>query len=195
MTGVLSWLQEYIAVSEAEWESIQSITEISTLKKNEMILKQGQVSTKIGLLLQGAVKTYFSDAQGNERVVGFSFEGQPLLLINSFIHQLPSSVSAITLEPSVIAWTDYKNYTAFIEQYPRYNQVLISAMIKWFAENKERMEYLNQPMAKDKYEKMCDLQPELLARVPLKYLASYLGIKQETLSRIRRKKAKSAKAV
>jgi hypothetical protein len=50
------------------------------------------------------------------------------------------------------------------------------------------MEYLHQPSAKAKFERMRQLQPKIIERVPLKYIASYLSITQETLSRIRGKK-------
>jgi hypothetical protein len=85
----------------------------------------------------------------------------------------------------VIIWTDLERYTSFTSKFPQYNKVLISALAKWFAEGKDRMEYLHQPSAKAKYERMCQLQPKIVERVPLKYIASYLGITQETLSRIR----------
>lgn len=185
MLTVQQWLQEFVQVTDEELEAIQAIIETTTLNANEVILKQGQISSSIGLLVKGAVRTYFTDTQGNDKVVGFIFEGQPLIAVESFFNQLPSSVTTVTLEPSVIVWTDLERYNAFINKFPKYNNVLISALAKWFAEGKYRMEYLHQPLAKDKYDKMCELHPKIIERVPLKYIASYLGITQETLSRIR----------
>lgn len=188
MTTIQNWLKDFIDVTDEELDAINAITETTQVKANEVILKQGQVSTRIGLLVQGAVRTYFTDTHGNDKVVGFAFEGQPLIVVDSFFNQLPSSVTSVALEPCVIIWTDLERYTAFIQKFPKYNQVLISALAKWFAEGKERMEYLHQPSAKAKYDKMYELQPQIIKRVPLKYIASYLGITQETLSRIRGKK-------
>ncbi len=185
MTIIHHWLKDFVHVTDEEWAFINSITETASLNANEEILRQGQVSTRIGMLVQGAIRTYFTDSEGNEKVVGFAFEGQPLIVIDSFFQQLPSAVTSVTLEPCVILWTDFERYTAFMNAFPKYNQVLISAMVKWFAEGKDRMEYLHRPLAKDKYEKMCELHPKIIERVPLKYIASYLGITQETLSRIR----------
>jgi CRP-like cAMP-binding protein len=188
MLTIQHWLQEFVQVTDDEIEAIQAIIETAELNANEAILKQGHVSSRIGLLVQGAVRTYFTDKQGNDKVVGFVFEGQPLIAVDSFFNQLPSSVSTVTLEPCVIVWTDLERYNAFITKFPKYNKVLISGLAKWFAEGKDRMEYLHQPLAKDKYDKMCELHPKIIERVPLKYIASYLGITQETLSRIRGQK-------
>jgi CRP-like cAMP-binding protein len=188
MTTIHNWLQDFVDVTEEELDAINEITETTQVKANEVILKQGQISTRIGLLIQGAMRTYFTDKQGNDKVVGFAFEGQPLIAVDSFFNQLPSSVTSVALEPCVIIWTDLERYTAFTNKFPKYNKVLISALAKWFAEGKDRMEYLHQPLAKAKYDKMCELQPKIVERVPLKYIASYLGITQETLSRIRGQK-------
>lgn len=185
MTTIQHWLQEFVNPTEEELQAIAAIVETAHLKANEIILKQGQVSSHIGLLLQGAVRTYFTDSEGNDKVVNFAFEGQALLVIDSFFSQIPSSITAVTLEPCTIVWASYDNYTSFVNRFPRYNQVLIAALAKWVSEGKQRMEYLHQPSAKAKYDKMCELQPKIVERVPLKYIASYLGITQETLSRIR----------
>jgi CRP-like cAMP-binding protein len=185
MTSIRDWLNEFTNVTDEELKAIEAITETTHIKANEVILKQGQVSKRVGLLLEGALRTYFTDTQGNEKVVAFAFEGQPLIVVDSFFNQLPSSVTSVALEPCVIVWTDFERYTTFINQFPKYNTVLIAAIAKWFSESKERMEYLHKPSAKARYDKMCEVEPKIIERVPLKYIASYLGITQETLSRIR----------
>lgn len=188
MVTVQNWLQNFIRPTDEELQAINEITETITVGENETIIKQGQVSDKIGFLLQGATRTIFTDNDGNERVVAFKFEGEPLIVLDSFLNQTPSGVGAVTLEPCVIIGTDYKRYAAFIQRFPHYNTVLVNALAQWFKEGRGRMEYLNQPSAKARYQAMCRLQPKIINRVPLKYIASHLGITQETLSRIRGKK-------
>lgn len=188
MITVKDWLEDLVSVTDEEWLAIQAITETNALKANEVIVQQGRPGDKIGLLVQGAVRTFFTDTNGHEKVVNFSFEGEPLILMDSFFNQMPSAVSSVTLEPSVVIWTDLARYSAFVAQYPRYNAVLISALSRWFAEGKSRMAYLHQPSAAGRYAAMCALHPKINERVPLKYIASYLSITQATLSRIRAKR-------
>ena len=188
MTTIHNWLQDFIDVTDEELNAINEITETISVKANEVILKQGEVSDKFGFLVQGSTRTYFTDKQGDEKVVAFAFEGQPLIVLDSFTNQIPSSVTSVTMEPCVIVGTDYKRFASFINKFPHYNTVLIKALAHWFAEGKDRMEYLHQPSAKAKYDKMCEIKPQIIERVPLKYIASYLGITQETLSRIRGKR-------
>jgi CRP-like cAMP-binding protein len=188
MVTIQDWLKEFVNVTDEELNAIHEITETTFLKANEVILKQGQVSNRIGFLLQGSVRTYFTDTEGNDKIVAFAFEGEPIAAIDSFFNKVPSSITSVTMEPSTIIWTDYDRYTAFVNQFPRYNTFILNALAKWFAEGKNRMEYLHKSSAKDKYAMMCKLHPKIIERVTLMYIASYLGITQYTLSRIRGKK-------
>ncbi len=188
MSLIQNWLQEFINVTEEEIIAINEITETTMVKTNEVILKQGDISDKIGLLVKGSVRTYFTDKKGNEKIVFFAFDGEPIAAIGSFFNQTPSSVTTVTLENSIIIWTDHARYISFVNKFPQYNTVILTALTRWFSEGKNRMEYLHQTSAKAKYDSMCKVNPKIIERVPLKYIASYLGITQETLSRIRRKK-------
>lgn len=188
MTIFQLWLSELTNVSEEELKFINEITESIALTAGEVIIRQGQNSNKIGFLMKGAIRSFYIDKDGNEKTVSFVFEGQPLILVGSFIGKTPSLVSVITLEPSEILWTNHDQYASFMNKFPKYNAVFIEGLAKWMDENKQRMEYLNQSSAKAKYEMMCAVDPKIIQRVPLKYIASYLGIAQETLSRVRAKK-------
>lgn len=188
MQAVKNWLKGLVEVTDEELKAMNDIVETTLVKPNEVILKQGEVADKIGMLLQGAVRTYFTDADGNERVVAFAFEGEPLIAVNSFFNRVPAPVCCATLEPTLFVWTDYERYHSFISRFPRYNSVVVNALGRGLGEGKQRMEYMHQPSAKDRYDSMCAIHPKIIERVPLKYIANYLGITQETLSRIRAKK-------
>ena len=68
------------------------------------------------------------------------------------------------------------------------NTIIITALTTWMTKDKESNRYLHLVTSKEKYDLMCELHPKIIERVPLKYIASYLGITQYTLSRIRAKK-------
>lgn len=188
MVTVHNWLREIVNVTDEELKVIDEITETENVKANEFILKQGEIANKIGFLVQGSVRTYYTDTNGNDKTVGFTFDGEPLAVIDSFFNHVPSSITSVAIEPSLIIWTDYERYSAFVTKFPRYHIAMLTALGHWFTEGKNRMEYLYKSSAKAKYETMCQLHPKIIERVPLKYIASYLGITQETLSRIRGKK-------
>jgi CRP-like cAMP-binding protein len=188
MVTIHNWLKDLVNVTEEELSVINEITETTFINANEVILKQGQISNRIGLLLQGATRTVFTDIEGNEKNLAFMFEGEPLAVIDSFLNRIPCSVSSITIEPSTIIWTDYERFISFTNRFPKYNTFIINALAKWFADGKNCMEYLHKSSAKERYDMMCKLHPKIIERVPLMYIASYLGITQHTLSRIRTQK-------
>lgn len=188
MQAVTNWLKGLVDITDEELATMNTIAETTLLKPNQVILKQGDVADKIGLLVQGAVRTYFTDANGKEHIVGFAFEGDPLLAVHSFFGRVPANMGCATLEPCLFIWTDYERYQSFISRFPRYNQVAVNALGKGLGEGRNRTEYLHHTSAKERYDGMCAIHPKIIERVPLKYVASYLGITQETLSRIRAKK-------
>lgn len=87
MVTIHNWLKDLVNVTEEELSVINEITETTFINENEVILKQGQVSNRIGLLLQGATRTVFTDIEGNEKNLAFMFEGEPLAVIDSFLKQ------------------------------------------------------------------------------------------------------------
>lgn len=188
MVTIHTWLDSLVSVSDEELTVINGICENAITKANEVLLKEGEVSRKMGLIIQGAVRCYHTGKDGNEKTISFAFEGMPIMEFDSFFNQRPSVVGAATMEPSIILWTDHSNFISFIERFPRYNQVLLVAMAREMAQAKETWQYLHLLSAKERYQTMCEQHPEIIKRVPLKYVASYLGITVETLSRIRAKK-------
>ncbi|MFN8285261.1 MAG: Crp/Fnr family transcriptional regulator [Chitinophagales bacterium] len=188
MEAVKNWLKDLVEVTDEELEAINDIVETTLVKPNEVVLKQGDIADKIGLLVQGAVRTYFTDTNGNERTISFAFEGDPMIAISSFFNRTPANLACSTLEPTLFVWTDYERYNSFVNRFPHYNTVALTALGRGLGQDKYRLEYLHLTSAKERYDGMCAMHPKIIERVPLKYIASYLGITQETLSRIRAKK-------
>jgi CRP-like cAMP-binding protein len=188
LISIQNWLKEVAHVSNEELLDIYQILETTHFESNDFIIKQGQVANKIGLLIKGSIRVYVVDMEGNEKTIKFIFENEPLMLIDSFFKNVPSSVNSIALEPTTIVWTDFKRYSDFINKYPKYNTIFLSALANWAKTDKERFNYLYLSTAKEKYVEMLKTHPQIIERVPLKYVASYLSITQYTLSRIRGKK-------
>ena len=110
MVTIQNWLKEIANITDEELIAINEITETKSVKANELILKQGEVADKFGFLVQGSTRTFFTDKDGNEKVLAFTFEGQPLIVVDSFLSQIPSAVSSATMEPCIFIGTDYKRF-------------------------------------------------------------------------------------
>jgi CRP-like cAMP-binding protein len=182
---IIDFLSAYVKISEDETAKMLSVIHFSSWPKNEVIQKQGEIPRTLAFILKGAVRTYYLDEKGHEHTVSFTFENEPLVAFDSFANQTPSSVSAITLEPTDVIWTSHPEFFGFMETFPKYEPVIRHIMGQYMVLESEHSKLLRINPARDRYEALRLARPELITRVPLKYIASYIGMTLETLSRIR----------
>lgn len=181
----LDYVSAYLKISEEELPAILERIHTSSFAKNEVILAQGSIPRSLAFVLKGAVRIYYNDQSGEEQTVNFIFENQPFVAFDSFASQTPSGVSAMALEHTELIWTSHSEFFSFLERYPRFETAVRTVMGHYMVLNTEHTKLLRINPARDRYEALCQLRPELVTRVPLKYIASYIGMTLETLSRVR----------
>lgn len=185
MKQVFDFLSQYTKVTAGEIAFIATKIHKASLARNEILLKDGEVSRNAAFILKGAVRSYFIDDKGNEHTVNFTFENEPLVAMDSFFQQTPSATYAVTLEPTEILYTSYQEFIAFMEAYPKYESVVRKIFSQYMVLEGQHAKLLRISSSRERYEALVRTQPKVLQRVPLKYIASYLDMALETLSRVR----------
>lgn len=155
--------------------------------KGHMLLEQGQICRYLYILDKGFARGFYSQG-GKDISLWFAFEGDMLASLYSCVTQKPSYTNIEMLEDSVISGLSYAQLNELYRNYPEFN--LIGRLIteQYFIELEERTLSLQFQSASDRYQRLIERYPQLLQRAPLGHIASFLGISQETLSRIRAKK-------
>jgi CRP-like cAMP-binding protein len=188
MQQVIDFISGYIKMSEDELRFIADNLQFTSFEKGEILLKQGEILNKISFIVKGAVRGYFTDENGTEHTLGFALENQPLVAFDSFTQQTPIGFTSVALENTDTIWISQSAFYNFLETYPRYEKVLRTIISQYMTIEGDKTKLLRIISAKERYKALLETHPELVKRVPLKYIASYLGITIETLSRIRAKK-------
>ena len=188
MQQVIDFISGYIQMSEDELRFVADNMQLSSFKKGEILLKQGQILNKMAFIVKGAVRGYYSDENGTEHTLGFALENQPLVAFDSFTQQTPIGFTSIALEDTDTIWISQSAFYNFLEIYPRYEKVLRTIISQYMTIEGEKTKLLRIISAKERYKALLATQPELIKRVPLKYIASYLGMTTENLSRVRSQK-------
>jgi CRP-like cAMP-binding protein len=182
-------LQQFVSLSQADWELLQSQLKEVTLQKGEYFLRQGQVNRRIGWVSAGICRYAYLTPQGEEHTKYFVREGQFVSAIESFTNQAPSADSIQALTDVRLYVLSYQAYQHLFEQslvWPKLSQKLTEHS---FAEKVKRLQPMVIQDAKSRYEAFVRNQPDVLRRVSLGYVASYLGMTQQSLSRLRRQLA------
>ncbi len=179
------YLHEHARLNEEEMGMIISKAETRTLRRGEALLQQGQVCRHKIFIEKGLLRMAGTSADGSEHIVQFSPENTWTLEVESYDRQQPAQFSIAAVENSeILMWhkTDFEYLLAHIPALKVYSQQLISRNIYT---SRQRIITAISATPEEKYEQFIQEYPQLLARVPLHMIASYLGISLKTLTRIR----------
>ena len=150
-----------------------------------MLLTQGNICRKLYFVEDGALRGYYY-LDEKEITHWFAFENDFVTSFHSFITGKPSVENIQLLEGSIL-WSIGRNeLDKLLNEFPDVERLLRIAYEKYYLRLEER--YVNSQFtsAKDRYESLIRQSPHIVERVALGQIASYLGISQETLSRIRK---------
>lgn len=176
----------YISLSDEHWEDIASYFKEINLGKNEYLFREGQISHHIYFICSGLIRNYYLQ-NGVEITRHFAQENELLSAYVSFLTQTPTLENVHTLEDCRLLQISYHDLQHIYETYPVWGNFFRQLLEKVYIETTKRIEGFICKTAEQRYVDLINRRPELLQRIPLQYLATYLGITPVSLSRIRKK--------
>jgi len=170
----------------SHWEKYKHLWRSLEAPPLTLLLKEGEICKKVYLIKQGAVRTWF-DGRDKEISFQFFFEGDVVYASDSLRRGTPSPFNIETMEPSTLYWIEAAGLDEIRRDAPLYNQIL-DRVVERQEEFMQRFFTFLKDNPQQRYENLLKHKPEIVRRVPLQYIASYLGITQVSLSRIRARK-------
>ncbi|MEO6168370.1 MAG: Crp/Fnr family transcriptional regulator [Chitinophagales bacterium] len=177
-------LSEFSSLTENEWEQLSSCFHHLSVPRGSFILKEGQICDSVYFVNKGAFRHYFLK-DGDEIHTAFSFENSFVANTRSLTEQLPSDQFIVAMENSEVIRMYRTDLFVMYKSIPSFEvigrQMLQSMIVAQEARTALFMLYTPE----ERYQKLLSEITEMLKRLPLQQIASYLGIARETLSRIR----------
>lgn len=167
-------------------ERIKSVTKIVTYRAGDYILKEGQVCNKACLVVKGLARSYYI-IEGRDITSRFMDEGFIITSWISYYTQQPGNEFIVAMEETTITCVEYTDIKKLYTEFPEFNIIGRKQAEYGFYLAEQRTQILRKHTAEEKYKFFLDTHPSLLQRVPLKNIATYLGMNEETLSRVRSK--------
>ncbi len=180
------FIQTIHPLSNQAKEALAAIVKKVVLKKGETLLEEGKICHSIYFVENGCLRSFYN-LDGKEVTYWISMAGMFASSFSSFIAQIPSHENIHALEDSSLIAIHINDLTQLYHAYHEIETLGRKLSEKYYIQLEERTFALQFLSAKDRYEKLVNEHPNLLQKVSLGHLASYLGITQETLSRIRGK--------
>lgn len=176
--------RRYSTMTHDELDVLESILVPMKYQKGEKILNEGDTCTHIYWVVKGLVRQYYNK-RGKEVTEYMAAENTIFMCIESLFKEEPTYIQAVALEPTLI----YAMPRQLLEQKAMrsvniqilYRKILEESLIL----SQVHADMLRFESAQSRYERFVKLQPQIVLRAPLVYIASYLQITPETLSRVR----------
>jgi CRP-like cAMP-binding protein len=188
--AILSNINKHIQFTREEADYFTSQLTRVDLNKKEFLIKEGAPCTTFNYVQQGALRAYYRDSKGNNNIIMFALPDWWVTDMYSFVNKKPAMLNIDALEDSVILQlrkTDLDKLFIKIPSFERFFRILMQNA--YIREQLRVIENLSRP-AEERYENFLAKYPQVAQRVPLKQIASYLGITPEFLSVVRKKARK-----
>ncbi|MFC4219754.1 Crp/Fnr family transcriptional regulator [Flagellimonas marina] len=182
---LVDYFSQYISLSEEEIQLIKEENIIRDYAKGDILLKEGQLAKECFLVLKGCVKRYYLE-DGEEKIMEFYTENDPIAPV-SYATKKPSKYYLSCVEPSIISTGTEERTERFLRDFPHFIPAFLKIGDTLSAKKQIIADSFKNLSPEKRYLKLLEDRPDLANRVPQYMLASYLGIKPESLSRIRKR--------
>ena len=176
--------RRYSTMTHEELDLLESILVPLKFGKNEMVLREGETCTNIYWVVKGLVRQFYYK-NGKELTEYMATENSIVMCIESLFLEQPTHLQIKTIEPTVVIAIPKVDLEAVAMKSVNiqilYRKILEESLIL----SQIHADMLRFESAQDRYQKLIKRQPQLVLRAPLVYIASYLQMTPETLSRVR----------
>lgn len=173
---------------------VQLIAEIDTqglwedtvlLQRNEYLKVQGSADTRLYHITEGCLRVFVVD-EFEEHTIRFGYEGNVIVALDSFITERPSDMFIQALRKTEVKVLEKAPYMEFVRSSPERFQCWLQILEQLVYQQLERERDLLTASPADRYQRVLERSPQLFQEVPNKYIAAYLRMTPETLSRLKK---------
>jgi len=179
-------IQKY-NITTIDWNNTIDRTVTETMPANKSFLSQGKVSNKIGFVKSGILRAFFNDEDGNEITTHFFQQDSVVISVDSFRNQIPANESIVAVDDCELIIISYQKLQELYLAVPIWQQICMDIAESKNLDLVARSVQFQTQSANERYHLFCQQYPNVIKKVALCHIASYLGINIATLSRIRKK--------
>jgi CRP-like cAMP-binding protein len=184
------FIQTIFPMPQQQSETIVTFFEEKEVNKNDFLLSEGKVCNEYCFLEKGFMRAYTFDHEGNDVTTAFYSNNQVVCELFSFFKRLPAKESIQALTDCKLYFITFEQLQIIFHAMPEFREFGRTILVNSYTQLKERMLGMIQLTAEQRYATLIKTNPDIFQNASLKYIASYLGITDTSLSRIRKDFAK-----
>jgi len=175
----------YVAFSTEELQIFNNLLKHKMFPKKACLLRAGEVCNFEGFIVKGSLRKYYIDDNGNEVIIQFGIENGWISDIASFSDRKPGNLFIECLEDTELLLLDPNSKESLLSQVPKFERFYRKLVEKNVSTMQNRLYFSIAKTAEQKYLDFLEHYPSIPQRVPQHYIASYLGMTPEFLSKVR----------
>ncbi|MEJ8819732.1 Crp/Fnr family transcriptional regulator [Lacibacter sp. H407] len=180
---LFDFISKYVSLTDEEKDAIASVDVFRTVKKGTVLLKEGQYSNESYFVLKGCIRSYYI-IDGEEKTTAFYTE-MDALTPHFVISKAPSDYYISCVEDSIITVSNADMEADINSKFPKFEIICRKFSEELLARQQINFDEFKTSSPEQRYLNLLQKRPDLVQRVPQHQLASYLGIKPQSLSRLR----------
>ncbi|CAM3650761.1 Crp/Fnr family transcriptional regulator [Sphingobacterium prati] len=183
---ILNNISKYVTLDAQEELLFTGMLTFKSIPKKTIVLKAGDICDFNAYIQKGCIRIFYIDDNGYEVTLSFATQDCWVSDVSSFYERIPSLFSIETLEETDIYFLSSHAKEEICKSIPKLEGVFYNQIIQNLSSIQKRLVKIFTTTATERYEEFISVYPSILRRIPLYYIASYLGITQAFLSKIRK---------
>ena len=177
---------KYINLGKQEYLDLEERLLLKKLPKKKYLIREGEVINYLPFIKSGLMLNYRLDGEGERHVIQIRWTGLWLGDLYSFFSNSPTYFNILTYQPTELLLIDRETFNYITEKHPVYEKFFRLSIQNAYIETLNQIYNLHSSSASERYHDLIKNVPELFDHMPHYQIASYLGIKPQSLSRIRK---------
>lgn len=177
----------YTAISEVEFESIQSYFQLENYNKKDSLIQIGEKCDRNYFVLRGCLQMFFTDEKGTERTVQFALENWWMTDNLAFLRQEKTEFAIQAVEPTSVLSISFEQQEKLLARFPQMERYFRHIYQIAYGASMVRLKLTHEYSKEERYFNFIKLYPKFAQRVPQYLIASFLDLTPEYVSEIRAK--------
>lgn len=184
--GILQHVAKDINLTSFEKEEFTSLLSQKKISKGEFLIAPGRTATSEFYVVKGCLKAFYRDEAAADHIIQFAIEDWWISDFESFFSGNPAQLHVEAIEDSILLGLEKSALEELFQRIPKFERFFRIKTTNAFVALRARILSTLQKTGKERYLEFCETYPKIEKRVPNYQIANYLGLKPESLSRIRR---------
>lgn len=177
-------IEEITSLTDEEFEYIKPFFREKKIKKHQYLLQDGDKVTSEYWIIKGIFRAFYIDKDGKEHILQFALENWWLSDYNAFFNEKESNINIICMDDAEVLCLTLAGREQLAAEFHKMEHFFRMKLSSGYAAQQRRIISLLSNNPKKRYEEFAGLYPNIMQKIPKKYIAEYLGVSRETLSRL-----------